>query len=392
MSGTADSHESLSSARPPSTASVDGWEVESSSAEQPTNEQLAERLRDEPSAEKPDASAESAGSEHDDLDNDAPDRETPADEAPKKRKLTAAERKAVLQAEFNALTRQREDARRAFEAEEAERQRARTARGDSRATAQAEDKVPDTPEEAGKIDVVEGQPDWDAYEAEGKTFSQYQKDLTAFFKAEAIREAKAAAASMVSSMLKDSRERELTAAEMAKEDARREAAIAKFPDWAEKIEANLGDVDQTPFLATVVRRHPAGMDLLYHLADHPAETKILSTYDWTRPFMDAMKMEPDPAPLLLYLAHHQEEQERIAHLDPVPALLALGRISAELSRSDAKTGSSERTPPVTSAKPPIRPLGATRTASGSQRDPDDLDFGPEYIRAELAARAARMRR
>lgn len=378
-----DSHESTSMARPVSSASVDGWDVESSSAEQPSNEQLAARLRDEPEP----ATTTAATPESDGLDDDgddAPDRETPANgtEQPKKKKLTAAERKAVLQAEFNALTRQREDARRAFEAEEAERQRARAARLEPSKAEPVADKVPDTPAEAAKLEVADGQPDWDDYEARGETFSKYQKDLRAFFKTEAVKEARLAATSVVTSMLASSKEQELAAAEEAREDARREAAAKKYPDWAEKVAANLADVPQTAFMATVVRRHPAGMDLLYQLAEHPAEAKILATLEMTRPIMDVIKESDDPAPLLLYFARHPEEHARIAHLEPPRQLLALGRLSAHLSDEGANTGSPTPTPPVTSARPPIRPVGATRSAGGARGDDEDLDFGPEYVRRE----------
>jgi hypothetical protein len=384
-----DSHDSNSMARPVSSASVDGWDAESSSAEQPSSDELAARLRDEPVKEE---RAEAKADVDDDLD-DTPDRETPPaeGEAPKKKRLTAAERKAVLQAEFNAITRQREDARRAFEAEEREREQKRAARTEP--AKPAADKVPDTPAEAAKLEVADGQPDWDQYEEAGKTFSEYQKDLRKFFREEAVREARLAAKSEVTSLLATNREQDLANREAAAEDARRDAAVAKYPDWAEKIAENLSDVEQTPFMTTVVRRHPAGMDLLYQLAENPAEAKILATLPMTRPMMDVVKESPDPAPILLYFARHPEEHDRIAHLDPPRQLLALGRLSATLSPDEgAKTGSPSPAPPVTSAKPPIRPVGATRSTGGSKDDSDDVEFGPEYVRRENERRAALGRR
>ena len=382
-----DSHDSNSMARPVSSASVDGWDVESSSADQPSSEQLAARLRDEPDPPK----AEAAAAETDDDLDDAPDRETPAGEPehPKKKKLTASERKAVLQAEFNAITRQREDARRAFEAEEADRERKRYARP---APEKADEKVPDSPAEAAKLDLAEGQPDWDEYEARGETFSKYQKDLSAFYKAESVKEARREATSVVTSLLSKAKEQDLAAAEEAREESRRQSAIQKYPDWEEKIAANLADVPQTPFMTTVVRRHEAGMELLYQLAEHPAEAKILATLPMTRPIIDAVREAPDPAPLLLYFARNPEEHSRIAHLDPPRQLLALGRLVAHLSDEGAKNGSPSPTPPVTSARPPIRPVGATRSAGGARGDDDDIEFGPEYVRRQNEARLARAHR
>lgn len=376
----ADSHDSASMAVPPSVAEVDGWEVESSSAVQPTNEELADRLRDEPTSAAPVAAPDAVDEDHD----DAPARPgTAAAEMErgedgkftKKRKLTAAERKAVLQAEFNALTKQREDARRAFEAEEAERQR-------RRATPAPAPETPATPAEASKATPEDGEPDWDQYEADGKTFSQYQKDHSAWLRKVLEAAADARAERKAGEIVSAERERAMAIAEVARQETRLAAIKAKRPDFEERVDANLGDVPQTPFMAAVVRNHPAGYELLDHLADHPAEAQILATFQWTRPMMDAVKASPDPTPLLTYWANHPEEQARVAHLDPVSALMALGRLSAELFGPGAKTGSPARTPAVSAAKPPIRPLGATRSATGSSSDDEDLPFGPEYVHRE----------
>jgi hypothetical protein len=377
---SSDTHESASLATTPSVAEVDGWEVESSSAVQPTNEELADRLREDPVSAPASADApEPVDEDHDDAVTD--DDAAPATpETPKRKKLTAAERKAVLQAEFNALTKQREDARRAFEAEEADRQRRRT----TREQAPPADATPRTPAEASKATPEDGEPDWDKYEEEGKPFSQYQKDHAAWLRKVITAEAEARANRTAEERISAERERAMAIAEVARQETRVEAARAKYPDFTEKINDNLGDVPQTPFMAAVVKHHPMGMDLLYHLADHPAEAKILATLPMTRPMMDVVKASPDPTPLLSYWANHPEEHDRIAHLDPVSALLALGRLAAELSGPGAKTGSPGRTPPVTSAKPPIRPLGATRSAAAASRDDDDDEpFGPAYVKREL---------
>ncbi|MCX6550052.1 MAG: hypothetical protein NTY02_03410, partial [Acidobacteria bacterium] len=237
-----------------------------------------------------------------------------------------------------------------------------------------------------------GEPDWDAYEEAGKTFSQFQKDHAAWLRKVITAEADARATRTADERISAERERAFAIAEVARQEGRLDAVKVKYPDFDEVVSTNLSDVPQTPFMAAVVRNHPAGFDLLYHLGQHPAEAKILATLPMTRPIMDAVKESADPVGLLSYFANHPEDHDRIAHLDPPRQLLALGRLSAELSGSGAKNGSPGPTPPVTTAKPPIRPLGTTRSAPVS-RDDDDLEFGPAYIKREnerrLAAHAAR---
>jgi len=379
-----DSHESASMAQLPSTAEVDGWEVESSSAIQPSNADLAERLATEPvSTPEPEETPDPVDEDHDDATRESFSGKTEDARAPKRKRLTAAERKDVLQAEFNALTRQREEAKRQFEAEESERARVRASREASPAT-------PKTPEAAAAAEPVAGEPDWDKYEEEGKTFAQYQKDHSAWLRKVVTAEADERASKAADARISAERSRADAVAHVARQEVRIEAAKAKYPDFEEKIEANLADVSQTPFMAAVVRNHAAGFDLLYHLADHPAEAQILSTLQMTRPMMDVVKESPDPTAILSFWANNPDEHARIAALDPVSALLALGRLSAELSSPGANTGSPARTRPMTSAKPPIRPVGATRSASAS-RDDDDLEFGPEYVRREIERQRASAR-
>lgn len=390
-----DSHESASMARPPSVASVDGWEAESSSAVQPTSEELADRLREDAPSRQPEVVApEAVDEDHDDAparrgvadvtDDDEPSAEKPTagvemergedGKFTKKRKLTASERKAVLQAEFNALTKQREDARRAFDAEEAER-------AAKRRQAPAASETPATPAAASKATPEDGEPDWDQYEEAGKPFSQYQKDHSAWLRKVLTAEADVRAERKAGEIVSAERERAMAVADVARQEARLDAIKAKKPDFEERVAANLADVPQTPVMAAVVRNHPAGYELLDHLADHPAEAQILATFQWTRPMMDALKASPDPTPLLSYWANHPEDQARVAHLDPVSALMALGRLAAELSGPGANNGSPRQTS-LTTAKPPIRPLGATRSAT-TDREDDDIPFGPEYFKREI---------
>ena len=369
MSAQADSHDSASMAMLPSVAEVDGWEVESSSANQPTNEELAERLREEPVARvEGDADATEALEPVSEDHNDAAEPVGEDAAHPKKRKLTASERKAVLQAEFNSLTKQREDARRAFEAEERERAAKRAAPPAA------------TPADAAKIDPVDGEPDWDQYEADGKLFSQYQKDHAAWLRKVITAEADERAIRAADARISAAQERDQAIASVARHEARVEQAKATYPDFDEVIEQNLADVEQTPFMRAVVLNHAKGLDLLYHLGQHPAEAQILAQLPMTRPIMDAVKEAADPIPILSYFATHPAEHDRIAHLDPPRQLLALGRLSAALSSPGAKNGSPAVTPPVTHARPPIRPVGTrgSATASGD----DDLEFGPEWLQRE----------
>lgn len=384
---SSDSQDSDSLARTPSTAEVDGWEVESSSVNQPTNSDLVERLQG-PTAETTPTHPDAIDEDHD----DAPDVPEPVEpQAQPKRKLTAAERKAVLQAEINAATRRKHEALRA--AEEAE---ARAARA-MRETVKPEPVKTESPAPDGEAT----EPDWDEYESRGEAFTKWAKDHAAWVErrtsTRAMEEARQAAREVAEQRIREEAERAAQSADAARYSARLANIEEKYPDFQEVVAANLADeaaTPATPFIEEVVRKHPMGPELLYHLARHPSEAQVLAAFTQhgvPRPLYDAVRTSPDPVPLLSFLANHQDAYERFQRLDPPSQLLALGQLREQLRATGANTGSPVPARPVTAAKPPIRPLGATRSASTSQ-DPDELPFGPEYVARENARRAALARR
>jgi hypothetical protein len=365
-----DSLESDSMAKPVSSAEVDGWEVESSSAVQPTNEELAQRLSEEPAEQT--EPPESVDEDHDDaIGDEGAAAQASEPEPQKKRKESATERTARIQAEINALTRQRHEEERALEALRRER-----------TTFAAPPPAPKPPTEPPASATAE--PDWDQYEADGKSFTQFSKDHSKWMRDTVTAEVETRAQRAADTRIEFERQRLAGEAVLVRHETRPEQVKAAHPDFDAAI-ANLDDPNKTPltpFIQAVVMNHPKGAEFLYHLGLHPDEASVLAALPMTRPIMDAVRESDDPTPLLLHFAQHPEEHDRIAHLDPGPALLALGRLSAALSGPGAKNGSPVRTPSLTTAKPPIRPLGTTRTASTS-RDADDLEFGPEYARRAL---------
>jgi len=356
------------------TATDDGWETESSSTlqiPQPDPEGLSGDV--DASSQGPAEPPEPVNEDHDDSQTD--DDQPQADADLPKKKLSAKERQGVLQAQFNALTRQKHEMERSIEARKAEL---------------AALTAPSKPAEARREPLPEpatdtSEPNWDEYEADGKTFAHYTKDHNKWLRETVIAEATTRATQSANDRAAQERVRLEDAAIEARFNTRIEQLIEAHPDF-ETLAKNLDNVDgqkvfQTPFLKAVVFNHPKGPEFLYHMVQHPGEALILSHLPMTRPIMDAVKASSDPTMLLSFFARNQEEHARIAYLDPASALLALGRLTAELSGPGAKNGSPARTPPVTTAKPPIRPIGTTRSAGVSHSDDlDSIPFGPEFVR------------
>lgn len=95
----------------------------------------------------------------------------------------------------------------------------------------------------------------------------------------------------------------------------------------------------------------------------------------TPPVVEVIKDSPLAAELMLHLAHHPDDAQRLAALPP---MLAFGEMKALEGRLSAASGGSAGATRLSQAKPPITPVGSAPTVTAD--DPSSLDFGPEYVR------------
>jgi hypothetical protein len=369
----------------PTSVQVDGWSAESASYEPSTPEAMTAAISGTPAPET--AETETPATDETSDDTAAASAETddgqPRDEQGRfagTKKRSATQRVAEEQAHIHAAVREKHETRRQLEAERAEIDRLRK---EKETFAQAEQAAKDAPKK----------PTWAQFSEDGKTWDEYQDARDEWVRGEA----KADAKRELETAQKTERERrEADAARTRGEQEARAHAerIAKaresHPDFDEVLES-LGELDehgepvtpQTPFLRDVVVKHEQGQEILYYFGKHPEHCAALASLPLTNSMMTAVRETESPTALLSWLATNPKDVRRIANLSPASALVALGRVTAQLD--GAKTGS----PPaasVTRAKPPIRPVGGSRGAAVAT-DPDDMPFGPDYVRKENERRA-----
>ena len=118
--------------------------------------------------------------------------------------------------------------------------------------------------------------------------------------------------------------------------------------------------------------------LTAHRATNPEFDVLVNREDinLSTPMVDVIKASDHGPGLMVHMAQHPDDAQRIASLHPV---LAFGEMKALEARLDVAHGS---TPPsqqktMSKAKPPIKPVGTT--LSGSADDPSELEFGREYV-------------
>ncbi|HYC54517.1 MAG TPA: hypothetical protein VEL28_06245, partial [Candidatus Binatia bacterium] len=104
----------------------------------------------------------------------------------------------------------------------------------------------------------------------------------------------------------------------------------------------------SPLIRRAIQESPVGAQLLYHLATHPEDRAqvVMKTTD------------PDL-------------------LEDARALRYLGKLEARL---EAATTGPARTPAVTTAKPPIKPVGGSPVSGDSPPDPNSEDNADDHIR------------
>jgi hypothetical protein len=347
--------------QPPTVGEHDGWEVHSASTvDQPKPEEIVERLTDVPGDEQIEQRAKQAAAE-DEAEADKGD--TPAAEERKAKSST--DRNAELRARIAAETRAYHDARRAREFEQLEIQRLRYEREQLA-------RPPAPPQLANK-------PQWAKYEEEGKSYEDFLDDRAEYDRQQTIaitRHELQQREKAAYDRAREAQQHTLIEQHAQAHDKRINDAAQKHEDFFEVVQKNLSDIPDNPFLVDVIQHHDQGAEILYHLAQNPDEARVLSTSRMSQPVGDAIAMSDSPVLLLSHFAQHPQELDRLNRLHPATALVALGELKAQLAA--AKDGSA--TTEISNAKPPIRPVGGGRTTA--PKNPDDLPFGPEWIRRE----------
>lgn len=308
-----------------------------------------------------------------------------------KKKPSGESRIAEMQARIHAKTRELREIERTLEAK-------RRDLDGTPAAPSAKPAAPTSPENATTVrtslsqdpptkDELANMPLWEDYDKAEKTFDEFQRDLVAWNR-DRIDARLAAEAERIEQKVLEKLQHRSTQAQLIDDGEkqaqvfleRQTAVIEAHPDYFELIDERLKHINQTPFLVDVVSMHPQGPALLYHWAQHPAECEYLSQIELPQAVMDVVSESDDAIALLSHLAHHPEEIDRLTELNRTnraSAIVALTKLETKLAASGVKSGSPAPAP-VTRASAPLRPVAGTRTTGGAT-DPDDLEFGPDYI-------------
>jgi hypothetical protein len=266
-------------------------------------------------------------------------------------------RKAQIQAEINALTREKHTHKAAAEQTKAER----LAEERQLSALRAERDALQREIEAGKG----GKPTTEAPAATERTpepqEDDFPDDFREYIKAHAawVREqAKLDAQEMISARDQASKQ---TAEEAARERQQQEHAAYRR-ELADKHAARVKAYEA---------EHPGFSELITSGSDLPMNEMMTE---------HILHSESGPA-LMQYLVEHPEECERIYALPGGPTLVELGKIEGKLS-TPAKSGSGGGRKSVTNAQPPINPVGSSAAAADDSHEKDlaNMDFSPEYVR------------
>jgi hypothetical protein len=291
-------------------------------------------------------------------------------------------RRQSIQDEIDELTKTRSAMRREFEADQA---RLAAVRQEALALS-AKSETP-----AATAEDPEPNPD---------QFDTYEKYVRAAGRWEARQESRRLQAEVDKKLEGDRKSRENAALERGRQDiiaqhnARMVAARTAHPDYDAAIAAN-EDLRVPPALYEAIPFSPVGAEVMYHLAKNPDVADALLDLPISAPMRDAiMDSTATLAPKLLsYLAEHPDECKRIASTpDPRAQLRAMGRLEARLDV--APSGPTPAAKPVTSAPPPIKPVGSSATATTlSTRDLAQQGRGREFMeRRDREERERKIRR
>jgi hypothetical protein len=145
-------------------------------------------------------------------------------------------------------------------------------------------------------------------------------------------------------------QRAAEAAQMQAHQERLTAARQKYPDFDQRIRP---DVPVNAPMAHIITGSPVGPELLLYLSDHP------------------------------------DESQRIATLHPVLAIREMGKLEARFETAAAGSSGSVSVPPMSSAKPVVKPVTGSPATVERDEYRDDEPFEAHYRRENARERAAR---
>lgn len=312
----------------------------------------------------------------------APLETTPDETAPKKPGKMQV-RHDELQARVHALTRDRLALSGQIEAEQRRLDELK-AQADALAAGKAPAPADGVKAPASAVPADDQKPTWRAFEDAGKTFDEYEEARDAWQQRQHQRDIEAAIAKTQAKLDAD-RKAQADAAAQTDAHARSVATVqshvqalsAEDPDIAAALQTDdFLDMPRTPFLSALLTLHPAGKDVMRHLALNPADGYAFADLGpLSAPMMEAFKATQDPVKLLAALANNPSKAQQIRQMGDYAAMRAL--IALETSAPDAKTGSSGAAPRQPSATPLPAKVGGSRTVA-TQRPlheltTDDID-------------------
>lgn len=225
-------------------------------------------------------------------------------------------------------------------------------------------------------------PTWEQFAAdpknEGKTYEDFlderQDARTAFTRAEAATRDAAARS--------EQEQQEIDRAHFQ----RVREFIAEQPDFNELMQAHGRDLPKSQPLEYIVSRSPRGPQILYALvtpANHAA-ARVFSTFNMPRLLADQIAESPLAEQLVVHFGSNPDAYRDLLAKKPPAALRALVDLETTLgaARAPSPSGPARGEPPVTRAARPIRPVGGGPGVGDTSPDPDDMEFGPEWIKAE----------
>ena len=258
---------------------------------------------------------------------------------------------------------------------------ARLAPADPAAAAPA---TPATPAPA----AADPKPRWTGdkgYEAQGKTYADFEDDLEAW---EGRAEQRRTGA--LTESLTETQKAEREKAEQADRDryfdqrhAQRLEKLRTDPEVAAALTSKeFEDMPATPFMTTLVKLHDKGAEVMRHFALNPAEGYEFSNLTLSREIKEAFRDSENPVGLISALVNDPEEAARIATLSgnrAHKALWALEQPTADAKAAPLPTAPRQLATPLPGKVQASRSVATKRPLT--ELSTDDFD---EFLAREMA--------